>query len=115
MITTFMQNILKKLGFRPILTNELFTILLIILVTFSGFGLGVLSAQTDTEEGVVIYYDSDGNSQNTVVASKSGSKYHYPWCSGAARIQKDNKIFFANPEEAENAGYERAQNCKGLK
>lgn len=50
----------------------------------------------------------------TYVASKSGSAYHYPWCSGAQRIKEENKIWFATKEDAEAAGYRPAGNCKGL-
>ncbi len=47
-----------------------------------------------------------------VVASKSGSKYHYPSCPGAKQIKEANKISFATPAEAEAAGYTLAANCK---
>lgn len=48
------------------------------------------------------------------VASKNGTKYHLPWCSGAKRIKEENKIWFSTKEEAEKAGYEPAGNCKGI-
>lgn len=51
----------------------------------------------------------------SVVASKNGKKYHFPWCSGAKRISDANKIIFANSDEARKAGYTPAVNCKGLK
>lgn len=50
-----------------------------------------------------------------VVASKSGSKYHFPWCAGAKQISEKNLISFPSVEEARNAGYTPAANCKGLK
>jgi len=55
-------------------------------------------------------------SQNSgeVVASKNGTKYHFPWCSGASTIKAENKITFKSIEEARKAGYEPAKNCKGL-
>ncbi len=49
-----------------------------------------------------------------VVASKKGSVYHLPWCSGALRLKKENKIFFKNKTYAEKAGYRPAKNCEGL-
>jgi hypothetical protein len=52
--------------------------------------------------------------QGNYVASKSGTKYHLPWCSGAQRIKEENKVFFATKEEAEAAGYTPASNCKGI-
>lgn len=48
------------------------------------------------------------------VASKNGTKYHLPWCSGALRIKEENKVWFASKAEAEAAGYEPAANCKGI-
>jgi hypothetical protein len=49
-----------------------------------------------------------------VVASKTGTKYHFPWCSGARTIAEKNKIWFNSAEEARKAGYQPASNCKGL-
>lgn len=48
------------------------------------------------------------------VASKSGTKYHLLWCAGAKQIKEENKIFFNSTEEAKNAGYAPASNCKGI-
>ncbi len=50
-----------------------------------------------------------------IVASKGGTKYHFPWCQGAQRISDANKIWFNSVEEARKAGYTPASNCKGLK
>ena len=49
-----------------------------------------------------------------IVASKTGKKYHFPWCAGAQQIKEENKIWFANEAEAKAAGYSPAANCKGL-
>lgn len=48
------------------------------------------------------------------VASKSGTKYHLPWCGSAQQIKESNKIWFATKAEAEAAGYTPAANCKGI-
>lgn len=48
------------------------------------------------------------------VASKNGSKYHLPWCSGAQRIKEENKVWFETKAEAEKAGYTPAANCPGI-
>jgi hypothetical protein len=48
------------------------------------------------------------------VASRSGTKYHLPWCSSAQRIKEENKIWFETKEAAEKAGYTPAGNCPGL-
>lgn len=50
-----------------------------------------------------------------VVASKGGTKYHYPWCGGAARISVANKVTFPSIEAARAKGYTPAANCPGLK
>lgn len=55
-----------------------------------------------------------GKGEKLFVASKSGTKYYYPWCSGVARIKEENKIWFASADEANKAGYSPASNCKGL-
>ncbi|HEY4511663.1 MAG TPA: hypothetical protein VJH55_02370 [Candidatus Paceibacterota bacterium] len=51
----------------------------------------------------------------SVVASKNGKKYHFPFCAGARTISPTNLITFASIEEARTAGYTPAANCKGLK
>jgi hypothetical protein len=60
---------------------------------------------------------STGAGQGTeggYVASKSGSKYYLPSCSGAKRIKPENQVWFATKEAAVAAGYEPAATCKGL-
>lgn len=46
-----------------------------------------------------------------VVASKNGSKYHFPWCPGAGQIKEENKVWYADEEAAVRAGLEKAKNC----
>lgn len=45
------------------------------------------------------------------VASKNGTKYYKVTCSGVARINEENKVYFATEIEAQNAGYDRASGC----
>ena len=54
------------------------------------------------------------SASGSYVASKNSNKYHLPWCSGAARITEENKIWFSSKAEAEAAGYTPAGNCKGI-
>jgi hypothetical protein len=49
-----------------------------------------------------------------LVASKSGTKVYYVWCSGVSRIKPENKVYFDTVEEALNKGYKPASNCPGL-
>ena len=57
---------------------------------------------------------SAAQTEKKYVGSKNSDKYHLPWCSGAARIAEENKVWFASKEEAEAAGYTPAANCKGI-
>ena len=109
--------------------QSLFVAFVLILVGSAAFGLGRLSF--GHKEPVAIENTSQiaspaqvTEAQNfafqevsseMVVASKKGTKYHYPWCSGAKSIAEENKITFNSPEEARAAGYTAAANCKGLK
>ena len=101
----------------------------IILIGTLGFGLGRWSKIEETktpvlienpvgEQGVNIASVSSKASleasTGTLVGSKNGTKYHYPWCSGAQRIKEENKIRFASKEEATAKGYTPASNCPGL-
>jgi hypothetical protein len=113
--------------------SELYTIALIILIGFAGFGLGRLSLIEDSREPVKIEYpeylsasvlnagkavsgaDIPSIAKGLLIASKNGSKYHFPWCSGGKRISEKNKIWFDSVDEARKAGYTPAGNCKGLK
>ncbi|HEU4677132.1 MAG TPA: hypothetical protein VFS75_00245 [Candidatus Paceibacterota bacterium] len=64
-----------------------------------------LATDTQREEAAV---------EGGYVASKTGTKYHLPWCPGASQIKESNKIWFTTKEEAEAAGYAPAANCKGI-
>ncbi len=71
---------------------------------------GVLPTSTVKISSPVISYDSE----KMYVASKTGTKYHLPWCGSAKQIKEENKIWFASKEDAEKAGYTPASNCKGI-
>ena len=121
-------NIIKiKLESRK---NDIFTAGIIILTAVAGFGLGRLSAIYEQKKPIEIEYpgtsqaaavvnfaDSEVrllNGEKMYVASKNSDKYHLPWCAGAQRIKEENKIWFANKENAEKAGYKPSANCKGI-
>ncbi len=109
------------------------TIVIIVLVGLSSFGLGRLSVteeqrvplqiiEPQNQQASVSTVNQNSQKQvdtavsgGQVVASKNGSKYHFPWCSGAKSINEANKIWFNSPEDARKAGYTPASNCKGLK
>lgn len=106
--------------------KDLILLIVIILVSLISFGFGRLSKIGESKIPINIErvsLDSESQEGNVVisqpnklfVASKNGTKYHYPWCSGAQSIKEENKIWFSSKEEAEKAGYQPASNCKGLK
>ncbi|MDZ7726167.1 MAG: Ada metal-binding domain-containing protein [Candidatus Campbellbacteria bacterium] len=119
--------------------TSIIVILLVLFVSFSAFALGRLSAEKNSSKGLVVETvppnifkekgsnngiedekASQGGSEEEVaedrflVGSKNSDKYHFPWCSGAKRINEENLISFSSYEEAKNAGYVAAQNCDGL-
>lgn len=112
------------------ISSDVFIITIILFVGLISFGLGRLSAVTEskipvsvekltssvvgTELSVSSPDSYVGGEEKLFVASKNGTKYHYPWCSGAQRIKEENKVWFNTKEEAEKAGYTPASNCKGL-
>ena len=49
------------------------------------------------------------------VAAKTGTKYYFPWCSGASRISEANKVWFDSYEAAQKTGLTAAANCPNLK
>ena len=131
-IRDFLQKGKNKID--DLTRSDLYVVAIIILIGFAGFGLGRLSLIEDSREAVRIEFPeylsasvlNAGNiaggtavspavGQGLLVASKNGSKYHYPWCSGGKRISEKNKIWFDSTEDARKAGYTPAANCKGLK
>jgi len=122
-------------GLKTLESRDIFIIALIILIAGLSFGLGTLSGQTKERSSVKIHQSAsvfEGVSQNEgiknsdsprvssdasdgkFVGSVNSDKYHYPWCSGAKRINEENKVWFSSKKEAAAQGYEPAGNCKGL-
>lgn len=56
----------------------------------------------------------EGKPLKNLVASKSGTKIYYVWCSGVSRIKPENKVYFDTIEEALKKGYKPASNCPGM-
>jgi hypothetical protein len=124
-------------------TTDLYIALIILLVGFASFGLGRLSVRpgkepvrilgSDTAAAAVkkpvqngqsiqkvvnsLVAENSGtvpSSEGKYVASKNGTAYYLPTCSGVSRIKEENKIWFDSTDAAEEAGYHKAANCKGL-
>ncbi len=123
--------------------EDLFVAILICLVGFISFGLGKLSAiEKGTGKGLATVSESladntDSATQSAavtkenpisepkaatqaqsgphfLVASKNGTKYYFPSCSGVSRIKEENKVWFGSFDEAKAAGLTPASNCPGL-
>src|SRR5690606_22759248 len=71
-------------------------------------GPKVETTAQNEEMGEEAPLDAQGTASPKYVASKTGSKYHLPWCGGAKQIKEENKVWFQTKEEAEAAGYEPA-------
>ncbi len=137
-ITKKIKLFLNKIKDNVNITPDLFTVFVIVLIGFAGFGLGKLSSLEKKREPIIINKALNSipletkveipmgatvsakamiaseKAQGLLVASKTGKKYHFPWCAGATQIADKNKIWFSSYEEAQKAGYTKASNCKGL-
>jgi hypothetical protein len=51
------------------------------------------------------------NQKTTIFASKSGSKYYFPWCKSGNRVKLENRIYYQSAQAAEAAGKTLAANC----
>lgn len=107
-----------------------FTFMLLLLVAVASFGLGrysVLAEDTGPAERPVLVPTPVAQPASVVVteetaiaatartgqlvASVNGTKFHALNCPGAKQISEQNKIYFQTEDEAQAAGYSRAQNC----
>lgn len=123
----------EESGFK--IHNDLYIVLMIILVGTASYGLGIISSHEKNRVPISVLKVKDSMyasvleslPKNTdtnaaqevnsgeVVASKSGTKYYYPWCSGVSRIKEENKVWYKSIEEAKTAGLTPASKCSGLK
>lgn len=93
-----------------------------ILVALIAFGAGRLNALDELRVPVVIDeplaacsasadFDASGKTADSAaakglfVASRGGTKYHWPWCSWGENIKIENQVWFKNENEARQAGY----------
>lgn len=98
-------------------------VLIVLLFSTASFGLGVIAGREEGPgQGFAIEYPPQTSSTPTIsvpegaqyLASKNGTRYHLPWCSGAKSINEANRVWFSTKAEAEAAGYTPAANCKGI-
>lgn len=118
--------------------RDVLVVVALILASSAAFGLGYLTgqgagqgsgvtievvppadttAQAAREPAAAEAAGQNGGTQVLVgkyVASKNGTKYYLPTCSGAKRISEANKVWFATAAAAVAEGYTPAANCPGL-
>ncbi len=74
-------------------------------------GLGVKN-KVISQTAAVVQASVPASESGEVVASKNGTKYYYPSCSGAKRLKASTKLTFASAAAAEKAGYSIAKGCE---
>ncbi len=88
---------------------------IIVLASSASFGLGYLAGlDARSGQGSGPLLESSATAPGTVgqvAASKGGTKYYFPSCTGANAISDANKVWFVSADAAEAAGYTRAANC----
>lgn len=109
--------------------RDVLIITIFILASLASFGLGYLAGfdagQQSGKEPSLVAASTSGQKTPApgvgaptksvgVVASKNGTKYYLPECTGANNISDANKVWFVSAEAARAAGYAPAANCKGL-
>jgi len=116
----------KEKGLK--MSSDLYIVLIILFVSLASYGLGILSSYEKQKVPISITKTRDNLyasvlestrdtkiEKSNIVASKTGTKYYYTWCSGVSRIKEENKIYFKTTEEARARGLTPASNCIGLK
>lgn len=117
--------------------DDLYIVLMLVLVGTASYGLGIISTHERSKTPISIQKPKDymvasvlestsggkdtqgviseAQTSGEVVASKAGTKYYYPTCSGVSRIKEENKVWFKTILDAKAKGLTPAANCPGLK
>ncbi|MBU3901390.1 hypothetical protein KKF25_01970 [Patescibacteria group bacterium] len=66
---------------------------------------GAVSQPVGAAAGESVSGNTTTNVKGLFVASKGGTKYHWPWCSYGERIKLENQIWFNSEAEAQSAGF----------
>ena len=109
--------------------NDIFVILVVILLALASFELGRLS-KANSSPGVKINYETqEANTISSVeniskinktssspsgqkfFASSRGSKYYPSDCPSGQNIKTENRVYFDTTSAAEQAGYTRSSSC----
>lgn len=101
--------------------KSILLVAVIILMGTASFGLGRLSVKeayadkANQQAQVIVPTFEDlkiDTSAFKYVASKNGTKYYPIGCKSALRIKEENRVYFADVEEAQNAGLTPTSTCK---
>jgi len=94
--------------------------IIIFFACLSSFGLGRFSALEAVKppisitEAPILTKPQGIYPGGLYVASKTGSVYYFPWCTGGENIPPERQVWFQTAQAAQSAGYQPAKNCKGL-
>ena len=106
----------KCKGYLAKTPRDMLVIAILVLASSASFGLGFLAGR-DAGQGSRATLDIPSSAApgtvGQVVASKSGTKYYFPECTGAKAISEQNKVWFVSASAASEAGYTLASSCKG--
>ena len=114
--------------------DDLFVAILIIFVGIISFGLGKLSnlekknvediplanipssatvalSNPNSVSNKIVSNSTTSVQKGIVVASKNGTRYYYPNCSGVSKIKEENKVWFNSIKDAEIIGLILASGC----
>ena len=124
-LSTVLENLR---GFLKENQNDIILVVGVVLISLVSFGAGRLTATVALAPEPIIVEKANqptdavteentrtsNQKKGALVARINGTKYYLPDCSGAKRINEENKIWFSSQEEAKDMGYEPASNCPGL-
>lgn len=101
----------KCKGLAVKIPRDILVVLALILASSASFGLGFLAGQ-DAGQGSALPIGSPDAATGDIIASKNGTKYYLPGCSGVERVSDANRVYFATAAAAEAAGYSIASTCR---
>lgn len=112
-ITYISQKYKRILPFILIISSTIFYILSIFVIGYiEGLNDHVVGNIKVLEKSDIrqIKYNRGGE-RGEIIASKSGKKYYFPWCSGINRIKIENRIYFNTEIDAQNKGLTLSNTC----
>ena len=123
-----LTDISGKIKGIPDFSPKIFAILAIFLILLGGYlgaaiikreyaregSLRVIARPLVSAEEQTAAVGEVGTQSGMYVASRSGSYYYLPTCSGAKRIKEKNQVWFVSREDAEARGLKPSASCPGL-